>query len=676
MAETKNDRDTGVRVPTSDELALLIDEVQDYAIFLMGTGGEIRTWNRGAARIFGYQSDEAIGQNFRMFYSEEDLANRKPEHELEVAEREGRVEDEGWRIRGDGKCFWVNTVITALHNPDGQLRGFAKVTRDLTKRREADEQLRQSEEMFRLLVANVQDYAIFMLDPNGYIVSWNAGAHRIKGYTAEEIIGKHFSIFYPEDDIRSGKPPRELEFAKEHGVYEEEGWRLRKDGSRFWANVVITAVHDETGRLRGFAKVTRDITARKQAEETQRALLQQREARLTAEEERRRAEASFRVAQEANRAKDEFLMTLSHELRTPMTAILGWARLLPTMSPADPMFREAVASIARGAQLQARLIDDVLDVSRIVSGKMRLTRERMNVEGVVNSSIDAVRPMAAAREVDIETSFSPQLGWMVADPTRLQQVVWNLLTNAVKFTPKHGSVRVSARRTSSHVEITVSDNGEGIDPQFLPHVFEPFRQAENPQTRVHGGLGLGLSIVRYIVEAHGGTIAAESGGRGRGATFTVTLPVAAATTMPADTPQISGTDKPIRAIAPDSLQGISLLLVDDDHEARGLIRAILLAAGAKVTAVESGPLALTELREMRPDAIITDIAMPQMDGYAFSREVRSRPELDGVKLIVLSAFPAAAQAGDGMFNGYLTKPVDPADLVDDVVRIVRNGVKA
>jgi CheY-like chemotaxis protein len=306
---------------------------------------------------------------------------------------------------------------------------------------------------------------------------------------------------------------------------------------------------------------------------------------------------------------------------------------------------------------------------------MRLTRERMNIESVINASIDAVRPTAAAREAQIETNFSPPLGWMVADPTRLQQVVWNLLTNAVKFTPKKGIVRVSARRTSSHLEIVVSDNGEGIDSQFLPHVFEPFRQAENPQTRVHGGLGLGLSIVRYIVEAHGGTIAAESGGRGKGATFTVTLPIAAvaSTTVEPQTPNI---EKPMRAIPPDRLRGLSLMIVDDDDEARGLIRAILTSAGAEVTALESAPAALKELAHLRPDAIITDIAMPQMDGYTFSREVRARPDLDNVKLIVLSAFPAAAQPGDGIFNGYLTKPVDPADLVDDVARIVRNGVNA
>ncbi|HEX7190249.1 MAG TPA: ATP-binding protein, partial [Thermoanaerobaculia bacterium] len=477
--------------------------------------------------------------------------------------------------------------------------------------------------------------------------------------------------------IRNGKPPRELEIAKEYGTYEEEGWRLRKDGSMFWANVVITAVHDENGVLRGFAKVTRDITERKRAEETQRALMQQREARLAAEEERRLAEASFRIAQEANRAKDEFLMTLSHELRTPMTAILGWARLLPTMSTGDPMFAEAVSSIARGAQLQARLIDDVLDVSRIVSGKMRLTRERVNVESILNASIEAVRPSSLARGIRIETNFAPHLGWIVADPTRLQQVMWNLLTNAVKFTPKGGMIHVSARRTASHVQVTVTDTGEGIDPQFLPHVFEPFRQAENPQTRVHGGLGLGLSIVRYIVEAHGGSISAESAGRGSGATFTVTLPVAAVAAEPEETPRTPDLEMQMRPIPANKLRGISIMLVDDDASARGLIRTILTQAGAEVNAFVSASLALAELTRTRPDAIITDIAMPQMDGFAFSREVRSRPDLDRVKLIVLSAFPASAHAGaDGTFDGYLTKPVDPADLVDDVARIVRNGVEA
>jgi PAS domain S-box-containing protein len=344
---------------TADDLALLVDSVRDYAMLLLSPDGEIQSWNAGAEAITGYSPAEAIGRHFSLLYLPEDIASKKPQRELEVALEKGRVEDEGWRRCRDGTQFWTNTVITALREEDGSLRGFAKVARDMTARRRAEEALRQSEEVFRLLVASVKDYAIFLLDPQGVITTWNAGAQRIKGYTPEEIIGRHFSTFYPEDDIRDRKPERELEIASEYGSVEDEGWRLRKDGTRFWANVVITAVHDEHGKLRGFAKVTRDMTERKRADEMQRALFEQREARFHAEEERRHAEASYRVAQEANRAKDEFLMTLSHELRTPMTAILGWSRLLPTMSPSDTGFREAIASIARSAQLQARLIDDV-----------------------------------------------------------------------------------------------------------------------------------------------------------------------------------------------------------------------------------------------------------------------------------------------------------------------------
>src|SRR3954454_1025896 len=511
MTSLSPDRHT--TAPRAEEFAILVDAVEDYAVFLLDPIGNIRSWNRGAARIMGYKEDEAVGRHFSMFYGPEDLASEKPRRELETATRDGRVEDEGWRIRKDGEQFWANTVITLLRNDKGEMTGFAKVTRDMTARRHAEEELRQSTEIFQLLVSSVRDYAIFMLDPNGNIATWNKGAERIKGYKPEEIIGSHFSRFYSEEDKANHKPERELEIAKREGSVEDEGWRLRKDGTRFWANVVITAVFDRTGELRGFAKVTRDISDRKKAEETRRALLEQREARLQAEEERRRAEDSYRVAQEANRAKDDFLMTLSPELRTPMTAILGWSRMLPSMSPDDPMFYEAVASIAGGAQLQARLIDDILDVSRIVSGKLRLAPETIEVARVIMNAAEAVNATAQAKDITVTLSLAPTLGVIIADPTRIQQVIWNLLTNAVKFTPRGGKVDVSARRTASHVAVSVTDSGEGIDPQFLPHIFEPFRQAESPQTRVHGGLGLGLSIVRYIAEAHGGTGSAEGAWR-------------------------------------------------------------------------------------------------------------------------------------------------------------------
>jgi PAS domain S-box-containing protein len=648
----------------AEEFALLIDAVEDYAIFLMSPEGEIRSWNRGASRVMGYEEKEIVGRHFSTFYGPEELAAEKPRRELEIAAREGRIEDEGWRVRKGGTRFWANTIITALRDEDGTLRGFAKVTRDVTTRRRAEEELRQNTEIFQLLVSSVRDYAIFMLNPDGTVATWNNGAQRIKGYKPEEIIGRHFSTFYGEEDLRNGKPARELEIATAEGSVEDEGWRVRKDGSRFWANVVITAVHDAQGELRGVAKVTRDITDRKLGEETQRALFEQREARLVAEEERRRAEASYQVAQEANRAKDEFLMTLSHELRTPMTAILGWSRMLPSMDPGDPLFHEAVTSIAGGAQLQARLIDDILDVSRIVSGKLRLTPETVEVSRVIMNAMDSVAPTAAAKEIAITTSFSPGLGMIIADATRIQQVIWNLLTNAVKFTPRKGTVQVSARRTASQVQISVTDNGEGIDPQFLPHIFEPFRQAENPQTRVHGGLGLGLSIVRYLAEAHGGTVAAESDGRGKGSTFTVTLPVRA----------VNVTAEPVKKafgetfLHRDRLRGIEIVIVEDELESRKMIAAVLRAAGANVLALDSASTALAIIDQHRPDLVLTDIAMPEMDGYAFTRTLRARPYGSTLKIAALSAFPVRTDETGG-FDAYLTKPVDPFHLVDEIAKI-------
>ncbi|HET8773656.1 MAG TPA: PAS domain S-box protein [Thermoanaerobaculia bacterium] len=649
-----------------EEFALLVDAVQDYAIFFLSPEGVIRSWNRGACRLMGYDEREILGRNFSTFYGPEDLAARKPQIELETAVREGRVEDEGWRLRKDGRRFWANTIITVLRGDDGTVRGFAKVTRDVTSRKLAEEELRQSTEVFQLLVSSVRDYAIFMLDPEGRIATWNLGAQRIKGYKPEEIIGRHFSAFYGEEDIRNGKPERELEIAKAEGSVEDEGWRLRKDGTRFWANVVITAVYDSHGELRGFAKVTRDITERKLAEETQRALAEQREARLRAEEDRSRAEDSYRIAQEANRAKDEFLMTLSHELRTPMTAILGWSRMLPSMSPDEPLFDEAIASIASGAQLQARLIDDILDVSRIVSGKLRLAPETVEVARVVMNAVDAVNATAAAKQITITTSFSPGLGTMIADPTRIQQVIWNLLTNAMKFTPPKGMVQVLAQRTASHVEIAVRDNGEGIDPHFLPHIFEPFRQAESPRTRVHGGLGLGLSIVRYIAEAHGGTITAESAGRGHGATFTVVLPVRAMH-VSADSPH----NAPARSFPHrERLLGTQILLVDDDQETRKLIAGVLRAAGANVLPLDSASAALEAVDRHRPSVIITDIAMPEMDGYSLTRMLRERAYGRSLKIVALSAFPSRAEEQTG-FDAWLSKPIDPFHLVEEIARIAQ-----
>ena len=651
----------------SQELALFIRNVTDYAMFVLSPTGEVRTWNPGAERIMGYQANEIVGKNFSQFYGPEDLKNQKPQGELRVATEKGRVEDEGWRVRKDGTRFWANTIITALRDDSGKLLGFAKITRDMTRHREGEESLRRSEEMFRLLIDSVQDYAIFMLDPNGNVSSWNHGAERIKGYRPDEIIGKHFSLFYTPEDRENNKPEHNLELARTEGRMEEEGWRIRKDGTRFWANVVITAVHDDSGTLRGFAKVTRDITSRREAEETRRAYYEQREARLRAEDEKHRAEASYRAAQEANRSKDEFLMTLSHELRTPMTAILGWARMLPMMSPTDPMFPEAIRSIGRSANLQAKLIDDVLDVSRIVSGKLRLSVETMDVAPVLQAAMEAVRPSANARSISLVMNVTPDLGAATVDATRLQQIVWNLLSNAVKFTPPGGRVELSASRTSSHIQIAVTDTGEGIDPLFVPYVFEPFRQAETASTRSHGGLGLGLSIVRYLAEAHGGRVAAESAGRGKGARFTVTLPIRAVKT------EEESALTPTRSAAPPPLIGRSILVVDDDQEGRELVSAALRYAGASVRAVDSAQAALDYVNDNHhPDLVLTDIAMPEMDGYALQRTLRARGDLAKTKIVALTAFPATAvSAAEEAFDSYLRKPIDPYELAEKLGEILK-----
>ncbi len=362
----------------------------DYGIFMLDLDGRIASWNAGAEQMNRYSAGEIIGRHFSIFYRPEEVATGKCERELAIASREGRFEEEGWRLRKDGSRFWANVVITAVRNGDGDLIGFGKVTRDLTERRDAQEELRRSEERLRLLITSVKDYAIFVLDPKGHVVTWNPGAERLKGYAAHEIIGQHFSRFYPEEDIRAGKCEYELEGAARLGRFEDEGWRLRKDGSRFWANVMITPIRDVDENLVGFAKVTRDLSERKRREEEQIALaraeegrriaeLNQEQARAVAEDLRRARDE----AQEATRLKDEFLATVSHELRTPLNAILGWGRLLHAGSLGPEKAASAIDAIVRNAAAQSQIIDDLLEVSRIIAGQLRLDVELVDINQVV-----------------------------------------------------------------------------------------------------------------------------------------------------------------------------------------------------------------------------------------------------------------------------------------------------
>jgi PAS domain S-box-containing protein len=653
-------------------MRLLVESVVDYGIFMLDLQGNVASWNLGAERIKGYTSQEIVGKHFSVFYSAEEVAAGKCDKELVLAQTDGRFEEEGWRYRKDGSRFWANVVITAVRNREGRLVGYAKVTRDLTERMAAEAELRRSEERARLLIASVKDYAIFVLDPTGHVATWNPGAERLKGYSAAEIVGQHFSRFYPEEDVRSGKCEMELEGAERVGRFEDEGWRIRKDGSRFWANVVITPIRD-AGTLLGFAKVTRDLSERKRHEEERLAFMRIEEARRLAEENEGRAQALAEdlrrardKAEEATRMKDEFLATVSHELRTPLNAILGWARMLAGGALSAEKTAHAINTIARNAVAQNQIIDDLLDVSRIITGQLRLDVDFVDVNQVVTAAIDVVRPGAEAKGVELRWLLNPDAGVIKGDAGRLQQVLWNLLTNAVKFTPKGGRIHVTLRRHDSLVEIEVADTGKGIAPTFFPRVFDRFAQEEAGNNRKTGGLGLGLAIVKHLVELHGGVVEVHSDGEQKGSTFIVKLPLAPVRASRPD--PIPGLPAVENIKVPSELENLHVLVVDDEADARELVQAALEGAGAIVTLASSSAQALEAIRLRKPDVIVSDIGMPDEDGYVFIRKLRelSREAGGRIPAVALTAYARAEDRRKALvagFQNHAAKPVEPQELM-------------
>ena len=496
-------------VLASDALyRLLVDRVRDYAIFALDPKGCVLSWNEGARLVKGYAASEIIGRHFSIFYPPADIASGKPPMELAAAIRDGRFEDEGWRLRKDGSLIWANVVITALFDDSGVHVGFAKVTRDLSDRRAAEETLRASEERFRQLVQTVKDYAIFMLDPEGMVATWNEGARRIKGYAASEIVGRHFSTFYPAEDVASGKPAFELEVATKVGSFEDEGWRVRRDGTLLWANVVITAMRNPDGALIGFAKVTRDLTERRAAQE--RAIA---DARRVAE------------AEVANRTKSEFLAAMSHELRTPLNAIGGYAELLE-MGIGGPITEQQHSYLSRIRGSQRHLlgiITDLLNYSRLEAGHVTYDVASVPVQSVMDAVLPLVEPQAQAKRIDFVTEACPLDLVARADPLKTEQVVLNLISNAVKFTSAGGRISVRCLAADDRVVIEIKDTGPGIPLEKHEAIFEPFVQLGRTRTTQHEGTGLGLAISRDLARAMGGDVTLEST-VGTGSTFTLTLP--------------------------------------------------------------------------------------------------------------------------------------------------------
>lgn len=1057
---------------SEEHFAQLVAGVRDYAVFLLDHEGNVMTWNAGAEAFKGYRAEEIIGTHFSRFYTNDAISSGWPAHELKVAASTGRFEDEGWRVRKDGTHFWANIVLTALRDEKGGIRGFLKITRDLTNRKQAEEKLRLSEERFRLLVEGVKDYAIFMLDPGGRITTWNSGAENLKGYTASEIIGRHFSIFYPEEALARDWPAEELRRAIADGRIEDEGWRLRKDGSRFWANVVITALRDETGMLQGFAKVTRDLSDRKDAEEKTRLLLQEEAARRAAEESaqeidrqreqlrvtlasigdgvivtdaqglvsflnpvaerltawslaeaagqpmeqvfrivheetretienpaakalkertvvalanhtvllardgsevpiedsaapivtpsqdiagvvlvfrdvteaRRSLEARLYLAaivessddaiigktmdgriaswnrgaerlygytaqeivgqplallvppekpeelkelmvrirdgqrienyetvrvrkdgsrvpvsltisplhnregeiigaskiarditaqkeaerrllrhsrrfkllwesaavllatdvpedmlrqlfvkigphleldlyfnyvvqegktslslasaagvpeetlaeirelelgqgicgqvaltrqaayhchldrtddertryarelglrfvycapllvedrllgtlsfgsrtrpdfeadeleflhtlsqyvtvayerlrlveqlREADRRKDHFLATLAHELRNPLAPIRNGLEVLKLAGLDSAPVQRAHSVMDRQLNHMVRLIDDLLDMSRISRGKITLQKRRIDLAEIVHGAIETSRPLIETHHHRLELELPSHPVWIDADVTRMSQVLSNLLNNAAKFTPEGGLIEVRARTETGQVVLQVRDSGVGIPASMLDHVFEVFTQVDRSLERSQGGLGIGLSLVKGLVELHGGQVQVNSEGENQGTEFIITLP------LPTSAPDLGPAETTQTTTSPSDGR-LRILIVDDNKDSAMTLEMMLSLMRQETRQAHDGVQALRVAEEYRPHLIIMDIGMPNMNGYDACRTIRCQEWGRDITIVALTGWGQEddrRRSQEAGFDTHLVKPVEPAAL--------------
>ena len=619
VAQDSGDTDVGFRV--------LVNAIEDYAIFLLSPDGRIRTWNVGAAKIKGYAADEILGKHFSVFYTAEAVARGWPRYELEEAALHGRLADEGWRVRKDGSTFWANVVITALRDSSGTLTGYVKITRDLSERRRQTEALRQSEERFRLLLEGVEGYAIYMLDSDGVITSWNTGARQITGYRRDEVVGRHFSMFHPADDALGGASGQTLRTAQARGRCEEEGWRQRKDATLFWANVTTTAVYDDAGRLRGYAKIMRDMSERKRLEELELA----------------------------NRRMSEFLATLGHELRNPLAPVRNAIGILQMDPGIDPTVVRCRDMIDRQITHLSRLVDDLLDVGRITSGKIELRVAPVDMRSVVERSIESSRFHTDAREQRIDVDLPPEPLTVKGDMTRLVQVLHNLLHNASKFSPAGTAINIRAARRSRSAVIEVRDQGRGMLQQSLETVFQLFVQEDREANPTESGLGIGLTLCRSLVRMHGGAISAASPGRGQGSTFTVRLPLAEPETR-------------VRTIAAAPRRTSAtkrILVLDDNRDSADSLAMLLEINGHQARPLYGADAALRMAPSFQPHIIFIDLAMPTMDGFAALRALKAIPQLAHTVFIAMTGYgqeddrQRTARAG---FDLHLVKPLDVSQL--------------
>jgi len=605
----------------ADPFRQLVLGVQDYAIFLLDREGSIVSWNRGAELLKGYSAEEIIGRHFSVFYPREAIERRWPEQELKMAAEIGRLEDEGWRLRKDGSRFWADVVITALRDESGTLRGFSKVTRDLTERRRHEETLRQSEQRFRLLVDGVRDHAMCMLDAEGRITSWNSGGQRITGYAAQEIIGRHLSVLYPKEAIERRLPEQELALAREHGRFEHEGLRRHKDGTTFWAQVVLSPVYDRDGLLVGYASLTRDLS------------------------DRRRALA----LEKAERQTTEFLATLAHELRNPLAPISNALHLLSLRPAADANERWAREVLERQSGHMTELLDELLDVARIARSAIVLNRQPLDLRVPVEAAIEAARPWMQAKRHSLSVELGEgQALTVLGDEARLKQVLRSLLHNAAKYTPEGGRVRVSARRENGDVVLAVRDNGIGMDAALLRSAFDLFKQSDQASSRPQGGLGVGLTLAHRLVQLHGGSVEARSAGIDQGSEFIVRVPA------------LEGAPRAARShLTPPSPRRV--LVIDDNDDAAQALRLLLESDGHEVKVAHDGLTGLALAREYKPEYLLLDIGLPRMSGLDIAASLRRDPGLSKTTIVAITGYGELhdrARSAAAGFDHHLTKPVE------------------
>ena len=632
-----------VSLVAQDRYRLLVDAVTDYAIYMLDTNGSIASWNAGARRFKGYEEAEIIGQHFSRFYTDDDRAAGLPQRTLNTAVNEGRFEGEGWRVRKDGTRFWCHVVVDPIWTPTGSLLGFAKITRDLTERKLAEESLKQSEQQFRLLIQGVTDYAIYMLDPTGVVTNWNVGAQRIKGYLPDEIIGQHYSVFFTEEDRLKGTPQRGLDTAVREGRFESQGLRVRKDGSHFWASVVVDPIRSDTGSLIGFAKVTRDIT---ESVEAQRELEKAREALFQSQ----KMESLGRLTG-----------GIAHDFNNLLMAVLGGLEIVRRRVPDDPAIVPLLDNAINGAQRGISLSQRMLAFAR----RQDLNFELVDLPALVRGMADLLR-QSLGPGIQIETRFPLSLKPVLADLNQVELALLNLAVNARDAMPGGGTVTISAREhrfdakhgsleAGEYVCLALSDEGIGMDEATLERAMEPFFTTKG----VGKGTGLGLSMVHGVAAQSGGGLLLKSE-KGRGTTAELWLPVA----NNMDNPVEPATEQRHES---QCLMAFKVLAVDDDPLVLMTTAAMVEELGCEVIEAGSAEEALDILTQQSVDLVLTDHAMPHMTGEQLAELIQHRYPALPVIIATGYADKLAGRAGN---VAKLSKPFSMDALTEKIASVM------